>query len=188
MSIVYIGVDGGLSGAIAFYRPDPCICLDVIDIPQRTRYLATGDERHEVDVKALHALLSSYIDSYSAIVKALIERGQGDRKQSTALAYTYGFASGEVSATVKSRAREAGFIEALTWKRYFGLVGKDKEQSRALASSIFGNSQWPNKGHHNRAEAALIARYLAEQGIPPERPAPAPKRKTSPRSTLTIDG
>lgn len=189
MSIVYIGVDGGLSGAIAFYHPDPSVSLDVIDIPKCVRYLAGGGEREEVDIRQLRRLLSVNLGHEPGEIFALIERGQGDRKQSAARAYTYGFASGEIAAAIKLGVgvESVGFIEALAWKRWAGLVGQDKEASRILASSLFGESQWPKKSHHNRAEAALIARYLAEKGLPKERPAPAPKRKTAPKSKLIIN-
>lgn len=186
MPTLFIGVDGGLSGAIAFLVPGES--LNVIDIPKHTRYLADGGERSEVDVPKLrHEILQRVQGAEYAC--ALIERGQGDRKQSSHFAFTYGFASGEVSATVKSLVPSSGFIDANIWKRYFGLIGKDKEESRVRATSLFlGDYLWPNKGHHNRAEAALIAAYLAGHGLPEERPAPKPKRKTKPSSILVVDG
>ena len=50
-------------------------------------------------------------------------------------------------------------IEPQEWKRAVHLLGKDKEASRQKASELMigGSFYWPNKGHHGRAEAALIA-------------------------------
>jgi crossover junction endodeoxyribonuclease RuvC len=49
------------------------------------------------------------------------------------------------------------------WKRHFGL-GSDKEKSRALALRLWpGRSDlFGKKKDHGKAEAALLARYLAE--------------------------
>lgn len=193
MDPIYIGVDGGLSGAIALFRPkaQSLVRLRILDIPSKTRKLSVKTKT-EVDPIGLNMILGLEVASYETPT-ILIETGVGDRRQSSARAYSYGFTNGGVFAVLKLFAPTAtDFIAPIVWKRAFGLVGKDKTDSRVAARRYFPEHVhlWETESSHNRAEAALIAVYAHEHALgpaadedPDEHAAP-PRAPRAPRKRL----
>ncbi len=154
-----VGVDGGKSGAIAFLAPDAA-SVRVYDIPRIVRR-TRGKERTEVDPDALGALLA--LEFGGDDVRAFLEVGVGDRRQSTAAGYDYGFANGAIWMAFRLRLPRSAvvLVHPTTWKRSLGLIGHDKEASRNKALRMFPASKnaFAKRSDHNRAEAALIALY-----------------------------
>jgi hypothetical protein len=156
-----LGVDGGLSGAFALLghwggdRPDDLI---VQDTPTR------GQGRRELDILSAIGLFRMW-----PIDLVVFEKGQemmrvdndGVRRRQGHM-YAYGHTNGQLYGAAMACGLTCIVVEPQTWKRHHHLLGKDKEASRSLASSLWPEGAtgiWPNKGHHNRAEAALIARW-----------------------------
>lgn len=166
----FIGVDGGISGAIAIVATTGAV--SVFDIPSVERQVGAR-KRNVFDPGAYLELLHSLgLKSEASPVRlALFERGgeipfvdnQGRRKHQSGM-YAYGFTNGQMIMGVRALDVWTDIVEPQTWKRHFHLLGKDKEASRAKASELYPYSQmlWKNKGHHNRAEAVLIARYAMD--------------------------
>jgi crossover junction endodeoxyribonuclease RuvC len=157
-----IGIDGGKSGAIAWLPEDGK--LQVWDIPTRP-VMVGGQERRELDPYAYLRILQT-IDLTKQPIHAWVERnreipftGADGRVRKQAGMYEFGFTNGMLVMGLAACYIDYTMVEPQTWKRAVHLLGKDKEASRAKASELllFGGALWPNKGHHGRAEAALIA-------------------------------
>jgi crossover junction endodeoxyribonuclease RuvC len=162
-----IGIDGGKSGAIAYLRDNGN--LQVWDIPLRS-VVVGGKERRELDPRAYLASLHGIVGPYPGRlgVRAYVERnreiprtGADGRRQPQSGMYEFGFTNGMLVMGLAACDIDYTLVEPQAWKRAVHLLGKDKEASRAKASELFPAFQflWPNKGHHGRAEAALIAYY-----------------------------
>jgi crossover junction endodeoxyribonuclease RuvC len=75
--------------------------------------------------------------------------------------FSSGYSQGAICAVVQALSYPLHHVLPTAWKKTQGLVGKDKEASRALATDLFPKCG-PHlrfKKDHNRAEALLIARH-----------------------------
>jgi hypothetical protein len=146
-----LGVDPGLSGALAFWFPQHGrITAD--DMPT-----VAGD----VDVASLVARIRQMGPDLAIIEIASSRPGQG-----VSSSFKFGRGYGAVIGVIAALAIPVHLVSATKWKRHFNLDA-DKERSRALALRL-----WPSradlfgrKRDHNRAEAALLAKYAAERII-----------------------
>lgn len=153
-----LGVDGGMSGAFALLGSDGS--LTVWDTPCREI-----EDGHEADAEGILALLRGIREPPEG---AFMERGQevmrvdaDGRRHHQNHMYRYGEVNGMVYGVAVALGIKSTLIWPQTWKRHLHLIGQDKEASRAKASELFPDhvKLWPFKKNHNRAEAALIAKY-----------------------------
>jgi crossover junction endodeoxyribonuclease RuvC len=147
----YLGVDPGLSGALAVIETINGIpvLVDVIDMPG----IGTG-AKARVDVIAAAAWIKQLAPS-----TAYIERGQAYPKQGGSSGFSYGRAVGAIEAVIALCAIPTIFVEPSAWKRKLHLPGKDKEAARQKALQLFPaqHALLARKRDHGRAESALIA-------------------------------
>ena len=162
-----LGIDPGLSGGLALVEGEHLIgsrLIEAVDIP----VIGVGAKRR-VDAAALLAFVQRYKPDF-----ALIERAQTMPDQGSSSGFIYGRAVGYLEMAVLGMQIPLEIVETRAWKQAHGLIGlKDragnpfsktqiKEASRQRALFL-----WPmyatrviyQVGHHNRAEAALIAAY-----------------------------
>jgi crossover junction endodeoxyribonuclease RuvC len=96
----------------------------------------------------------------------IIERVGAMPKQGVSSTFRFGKSYGVAIGVVAALKIPVHFVAAGVWKRHFNLPA-DKEAARARALQL-----WPGRAElfsrrrdHNRAEAALLARYGAERII-----------------------
>jgi crossover junction endodeoxyribonuclease RuvC len=142
------GVDPGISGAVAFYYHE-ARRVACEDMP-----VAAGD----VDT----ATLADRIKTFNPIL-AVVELAHARPGQGVSSMFRFGRSFGAVLGVLGALRVPVQLVPANRWKKHFGL-GADKEASRALALRLFpaNANQFKRKMDHNRAEAALIARFAAE--------------------------
>lgn len=147
--VCIMGVDPGLSGAIAFYFPSQPMRVAVHDMP-----LADGE--------VSSPLLAEMITDYQPLL-AIIERVSAMPKQGVVSMFNFGRAYGDVRGVVGALAIPVQYVTPGKWKKHYQL-GSDKEECRGRALQLFPScaEHFKLKKHHGRAEAALIARYGAE--------------------------
>lgn len=94
----------------------------------------------------------------------IIERVGAMPKQGVSSTFKFGKAYGVAIGVVAALKIPVHFVTPGTWKKHFNLSA-DKEEARARALQL-----WParaelfgRKRDHNRAEAALLARFAAER-------------------------
>jgi Holliday junction resolvasome RuvABC endonuclease subunit len=145
-----LGVDPGLSGALAFYFPDAPSRVAVEDMP-----VAGG----AVDAANLASLIARFQPDF-----VVVERVASMPRQGVASTFKFGVSYGAVVATLAALQIQTRLVVPGTWKRHFKL-GADKEQARALALRLFPMcaAHFSRKKHHGRAEATLIALFGAHQ-------------------------
>ncbi len=143
-----LGIDPGLTGALAVFDPARPGAVVVHDMP-----VAGG----MVDAAELARLVCE-IGPTEAVVEQVASRpGQG-----VASIFKFGTCYGAALATVAAMGIPARLVPPTRWKKHFRL-GADKEDARALAVRLWpGCPAFSRKKDHGRAEAALIARFGAE--------------------------
>ena len=146
---VILGIDPGVSGAVAFYHPEASGRIAVDDVP-----VAGG----EINTSELARLIRIHRPTLAVIERAQAMPGNGGVSM-----FNYGRAYGDVRGVIGALDVPLHFVTPATWKRHFGLTS-DKEESRARAIRLFPAvaDYFKLKRHHGRAEATLIALYGAQ--------------------------
>jgi crossover junction endodeoxyribonuclease RuvC len=163
---VIIGIDPGLSGAIALVRADGAL-VHVEDLP----IVATG-KKSRLDVPHLVKSLQ-VIDRVKV---AYLENVSAMPMQGVSSSFNFGRTFGEIHGVLVALGFTVHLVTPQAWKFAVGLrstPGADtkarKTASRELAQRLFPNraDQFARVKDDGRAEAALIAYYGAMQGARP---------------------
>ena len=149
--MIILGIDPGVSGAVAFYNteiPDRC---EVFDLP-----VVAG----VIDGRNLAALIRRH-----SATRAIIEDVHSMPKQGVASTFKFGRAFGTAIGIVEGIGIPVVYVAPTKWKRALCL-NSEAEKSRAMALNTFPQTAalFARKKDHNRAEAALLAKYAA--GLP----------------------
>lgn len=146
-----IGVDPGISGAVALRSPQG---IDVFDMP-------THDlkGRTRIDIHALDHKLNTLVLLHEPGL-AVIEDVHSMPKQGVASSFAFGFAAGVIQSLLVARGVPIRLVSPGAWKRVLGL-GRDKDESRLRASRLYPRHAhlWARKKDDGRAEAVLLAHY-----------------------------
>lgn len=144
-----MGIDPGISGAIAFYFPDAPGRIAVDDVP-----VAGG----EISAPHLASMVRRYSPTMAVIEKVSAMPGQG-----VVSMFNFGRSYGDVRGVIGALNIPLYYVTPGVWKKYFGL-SSDKDLSRKLAIQRFPTvaEHFARKKDDGRAEAALIALYGAE--------------------------
>ncbi|MCP8939398.1 hypothetical protein NK718_12810 [Alsobacter sp. SYSU M60028] len=146
-----LGIDPGVSGGIAFYFPGHPAQIAAFDMPAAAS---------AVDPVTLAARVRQFAPSVAIVERVGAMPGQG-----VSSTFKFGTAFGAVIGVLAAMQVPTHLAAPGRWKKHFGL-GADKDQSRALALRLWPSSDaFARKMDHNRAEAALLARFAAETGI-----------------------
>lgn len=148
MSII-MGIDPGISGAVAFYFPMVPNRMSVDDVP-----VVCG----EINGYELARLIKIHRPTLAVIERVGAMPGNGGVSM-----FNFGRAYGDVRGVVSALDVPMHFVTPQKWKKHFGL-SSDKEQSRLRAIRTFpaAAESFKLKKHDGRAEAALLALYGAE--------------------------
>lgn len=146
--LTVMGIDLGLSGAIATITVNPHVIHRIDDMPivakQICPYLLTSlFRKHVKEIGVTHIVIEN--------VHAMPNQGVSSM-------FKFGRTKGAVEGALAALGRRYDLIEPRAWKSKMDLIKKPKNASRDLATKLFGSDQhWPLKKHDGRAEAALIA-------------------------------
>ena len=155
MTTLIIGIDPGLTGALAAIHPAGNI--DFHDTP----ILKLG-KKNTCNPSAMSALLREYQGSTEGLLVG-IEKIHSMPGQGVASTFTFGEGYGIWLGILAALAISHELITPQAWKK--GMMdgqAKDKDGSRLIALRLFPESaeQLKLKKHHGRADAVLIAEYL----------------------------
>ena len=149
-SILTLGVDPGLSGALALLNADGAPEL-VADLPIiRDRSLAW------VDGGELQSMLLNAIGGRQC--GAIIERVSAMPRQGIASAFCFGVGFGSILSALQAMHISIEFVTPTVWKKSYGLA-KDKKASLHKARLLYPTAELHLAKHDGRSEALLIARY-----------------------------
>lgn len=147
-----IGIDPGVSGAVAwllesgeFYR--------AVDMP--TMKLGKSSR---VNAAELSRCLRDFRPSH-----AVVERVASMPKQGVASTFAFGHSAGVLEGILAALGIPYELVTPQSWKRHFGLLGADKDASRAKAIQLYPDAPLGRKKDVGRADAMLLARYVVER-------------------------
>lgn len=154
---ITIGIDPGLSGAIAFLPHDAPVGPWVVDMPT-IAHSKTGFVKRAVDGVALAQLLSPFTIACDATV--YMERVNAFPGQGVGSMFSLGMSFWCVAGVCAGLGLPLHLVEPKDWKGHYGL-GRDKELARDRARRLYPAvaSDLSRQKDHNRAEALLIAGY-----------------------------
>jgi len=153
--ITFVGIDPGLTGAVAVLFGEKA---EVYDIP--TIKKGDGAVKYEIDPAGLGRVLRFGIVNSEKVVAAL-ERVNSMPGQASSSTFSLGDSFGVCRAVLSLTNLPLMYVTPMAWKKYFKLT-KDKEEARALAIKRYPQVELHLKKHIDRAEALLIATYLKE--------------------------
>ena len=150
--IITIGIDPGMSGAIAALDPAGQH-IGTWDMPA-----TTDGKLNWVDAIALNTILWQ-ITASSRPAQVIIERVGPMPKQGIASAFKFGVGFGSILATIEASRLPLHFVTPQKWKRALGL-SSNKAASLHKARLLFPHAQLRYAKHEGRAEALLLAHYF----------------------------
>ena len=152
--MITVGIDPGLTGAVAFLRNGEYYSL--FDIP--TTLKGSGSVKQEVEPGGLKRMFLERLEGREDVAIAL-ERVSAMPGQGSSSVFSFGDTYGCCRSVASLTGYPLHLVTPTTWKKHFGL-GRDKEESRALASRLFPGAELHLKKHADRSEALLMARWL----------------------------
>lgn len=157
--MTYIGIDPGLTGAIAAIdenRQEGPV-LEIYDMPTRP---SGSKGKRELDTHQFKEIVGSYY--YRGDYEAVIEKQQAMPGQGTVSMFRLGYHYGALTGILETSSIPFTAVHPRTWKKdMLRDMGPDKDASRARAIQMFPKyaDQFRRKKDHGRAEAALMAAY-----------------------------
>jgi crossover junction endodeoxyribonuclease RuvC len=151
MSKYSIGIDPGLSGAIAIISPES---LKIFDMPTMT-VERNGKAKRQVSASELAEMLYLYSgrDCHVYCERVSAMAGQG-----VTSVFSFGRSFGMIEGILAAFKMPVTFVPPATWVKAVGR-GQGKDASRARAMELFPSDQdqFKLKKWDGRADAALIA-------------------------------
>ena len=149
-----VGVDPGIHGAIAFVDDN---IIKFFDMPTMTiPWAVTTRYKTMVDAKKIYRILKSCPYDIESINIEIVGAMPGQGISSTGV--LFGALYSAISA-VRIFGIEPNMIRPGKWKKKFGLINRDKDDSRLAVLQMYPNlqDQLKRKKDVDRAEALLIA-------------------------------
>lgn len=150
MNKTILGVDPGLSGALAFLSDE----LLIWDIPT-LEITRNNKKKRQINLSALLFILTENKADHCFLESVNAMPGQGVSSM-----FQMGRGFGQVEMALMACKIPVTYITPQVWKKHYGL-SKDKDASRQRASQLM--PQWAHnfdlKKHADRAEASLLALY-----------------------------
>lgn len=158
-----IGIDPGLTGAIAHYDVDST-ALTVEDVPIFILPRGTSKKRH-VDLLGVSRIVDNFVGlAPGPAPVAYVERVGARPGEAPAYAFDFGRTTGILLGVCAAHFLRIEQVTPASWKNALK-VPASKDGARARASQIFPRYShlWARAKDDGRAEAALIAFYGAQQ-------------------------
>ena len=150
MTPVVLGIDPGLSGAIAALdqNGEPVIVADLPVIADRSLKWIDGA-----------ALQSTILDALQGRqCHAFVERVSAMPKQGVSSSFQFGVGFGSILSLLQAMHISIELVTPVVWKKSYGL-SKDKNASLHKARLLYPTAELHLAKHDGRAESLLIARY-----------------------------
>ena len=157
--IPILGIDPGLSGALALLDADDYLGLTIIDAPT-LKITTNGKKRRRLDLYFLAGWLDA---NASAISHVFIEQVGAMPGQGVSSMFKFGEVFGALQGLVAANMIPMTYVTPQRWKKHFGLTA-DKDAARLHASRLLPQFAhlWTRAKDDGRAEATLIALYGAQ--------------------------
>ncbi len=154
---LYLGVDPGLSGALAFFDTEKGH-LHVLDMPV-LEVSRNGKTKREVSAPLLANILNA-VDGTDVV--AAVERVGAMPGQGVTSVFSFGRSLGIIEGALAACQISITLVPPQVWQKAAGVRG-GKDGSRQRACELFPNyaKMFERKKDDGRADAALMAWYVA---------------------------
>lgn len=154
--MIIIGIDPGLTGALAFIDSrGGCVVEDIptVELPGK------GMVKRKVDGLALARLVRQHCPAADgAMVVCEAVRAMGGKNNAVQTQGSLMRTLGAIEAVFEVLRFPWQIVEPQAWKRHYGL-SSEKGASLVTARTLYPSAPLKLAKHHNRAEALLIAHY-----------------------------
>ena len=156
----FIGIDPGLSGAIARYEPKTNDLI-IHDVPTH-ELKRNGKAKREVDLHGLARIMDDLTKDTGGSI--LIEQVGSMPGQGVSSVFAFGKVYGILLGVSAATFVPLDTVTPAVWKKAMGVTAS-KDGSRAKASSLLPqwSHYWSRAKDDGRAEAALIAFYATKK-------------------------
>ena len=152
---VVVGIDPGLSGAIAYVGPSGDPIARVIPVIK-------NGTRRSLDLGGIRTMFAAWKIVGTPGVHVFLERAQPMPRDGAMGAFRYGESYGMLVGCLDGLGLEVTTVHPATWKSIlFSGTTRTKDDARALAAEVFPSMapKLVTKVSHNMAEALLLAEY-----------------------------
>lgn len=155
--MIVIGIDIGVTGALAAI--DSRGSCQVRDLPT-VEIPGNRVVRRKIDARGLAALIREFVPP-GEVALALYEDVHAGMGPGAAARSSLDLNRGRVESVLELARLDVRAVSPQTWKRYFGLIGKDKSDAREIAARLYPQAahEFKRAKDHNRADAVLLAIY-----------------------------
>ena len=154
--MIIIGIDPGLSGAVAFYNTVDGT-IEVADMPINN-LIRNGKAKREVSAVMLSGILTRH-----KVEAAFLERVNAMAGQGVTSVFSFGRSSGIVEGILAAYDIPTTLVTPQAWQKAVGQrAGKDGSRERAMQLFPSQADLFIRKKDDGRSDAALIAYYGAK--------------------------
>ena len=152
-----IGIDPGLSGAIAIFEDNKV--KNIFDIPVMTE---GKKNKRQLNSAQLVKLLKENINDDETVV--VVEQVNAMPGQGVTSMFNFGQTFGAIKGVCAALTLPIFFVRPAKWKKHFELINSSKDASRTKAIEMYPNlsEQLSKKKDVNKSDAILIARFYSE--------------------------
>ena len=150
-----IGIDPGLSGAIAILKDNKVI--DIFDMP----VMSEGKKnKKQLNSAQLVNIINENTEKNEEIF-VVVEQVNAMPGQGVTSMFNFGQSFGVLKGVCAAMQLPIFFVRPAKWKKYYDLINSQKDSSRVKAIEMFPkfSSMLSRKKDTNKADAILIANY-----------------------------
>jgi len=157
-----IGIDPGISGALALLKDDNSL-IEVVDMP----IMSLRKGKNQVNAAELGKVLTKWRDwrffdvAGKKLVSAVsyLEDVHSMPGQGVSACFSFGASFGAIQGVLGALEIPVVLVTPQSWKKKAGLIGKDKDMCRTLMQRRFPQAPLSRKKDIGRADAIAIALY-----------------------------
>ena len=157
--MIIIGIDPGLSGAIAVLENNKV--LNLFDMP----IMSEGKKnKRQLNSALLVSLLKENILNEREEVAVVVEQVNAMPGQGVTSMFNFGQTFGAIKGICAALELPIFFVRPSKWKKHFELINSSKDSSRTKAIEMYPklSNQLGKKKDVNKSDAILIARFYNE--------------------------
>ena len=159
--MILIGIDPGLSGAIAILEDKKVLNLHEMPV------MAEGKKnKKQLNSAQLVNLIKEYAND-SDEVAVIVEQVNAMPGQGVTSMFNFGQTFGAIKGICAALKLPIFFVRPSKWKKHFELINSSKDSSRTKTIEMYPtlSNQLSKKKDVNKSDAILIGRFFYESGL-----------------------
>ena len=156
--MIIIGIDPGLSGAIAVLEDNKV--LNLFDMPVMSE--GKKNKRQLNSAQLVNIIRGNTVHEDEVVV--IVEQVNAMPGQGVTSMFNFGQTFGAIKGVCAALNLPIFFVRPSKWKKYFELINASKDSSRTKVIEMYPSlsNQLSKKKDVNKSDAILIARFYSE--------------------------